>query len=70
MIIYQLTPLGEQVARSSRGDSTGMRILYFMRRRGGRATNEQIDGIPIVEGGDSIQRAIRKLSTKFITVIG
>ncbi len=44
MRIYTLTPLGASLAKSSpSGDLTpNWSVIYFIRRRGGRATDDQI----------------------------
>jgi hypothetical protein len=70
MKILQLTQLGENLASSPGGVTTGRRILYYLRRKGGRATDEQIYENVSPDKGDSIISAIRRLQPKFITVIG
>lgn len=70
MKIYQLTRLGETLASSPSGVTTGRRILYYLRRKGGRATDEQIYEAVAPDNGDSIMMALKRLQPKFITVLG
>ena len=43
MRIYSLTPIGKQIANSPTSNTNpAWRVLYFLRRHGGRATDEQI----------------------------
>ena len=44
MRIYMLSPVGESIASNpAKNVTNGLRILYFLRRHGGQATEEQIE---------------------------
>jgi hypothetical protein len=61
MRILQLTNFGEDIAKSPTVDpSDRMKILYFMRRRNGKATDDQLNEFVIPDRW-MLQKAIRKL---------
>ena len=72
MRIYQLTSVGNSFARTPTPHVTpGWRILYFLRRHGGRATDDQIESFTGL-GEDEMKTALRKLtrgSNPAVTVI-
>ncbi len=66
MRIYQLTSLGENLAQQpTPHPSDGWRAIYFLRRHGGRATDEQLQQF---EGIDSL--TMQKLvNAKVVAVV-
>ena len=53
MRIYQLTALGRDMARTPTREMTpGWRVIYYLRRHGGRATDEQIRDFAPVNAGE------------------
>lgn len=63
MRIYQLTKVGDSFARTPTNNMThGWKIIYFLRRHGGRATDDQIVSFTGLDEGE-VREAMRKLTS-------
>jgi hypothetical protein len=61
MRIFQLTNMGNDIAKEPSNDpSEKMKIIYFMRRHGGKATDEQLNMF-VVQDKWILQKALRGL---------
>lgn len=61
MRIYQLTAIGDGIASSPSHQVTpALKVLYFLRRKGGRATDEQLKQF-VVSDPSQYQNAISAL---------
>ncbi len=60
MKIYQLTSIGQNIAKTPTSEpSVAMNILYWLKRHGGRATSDQLK--TFVTDGSQMQMAMNKL---------
>ena len=63
MKIYSLTPIGDKIAHTPVHNVTpGWRVLYFLRRHQGRATDEQIKEFTGLKS-DEFYVTMRKLTS-------
>ncbi len=69
MRIYELTNVGEALASNPTNKVTpAMKVLYWMRRHGGRATDEQIKQFAGLTPSEA-QGAINKLTSPGVRAI-
>jgi hypothetical protein len=73
MRIIELTPDGHSIARSPNGGNTGeWRLIYFLDRRGGKATDDQVTTFGNMNRkilNDSI-RNLTRMKPPIVRVIG
>lgn len=71
MRIYSLTSVGDSVASSpTHNPSTAQAVLYWLRKHGGQATDDQIRTFALPEGADYSQTINSLLRSKAIRVVG
>jgi len=70
MRIYILTRIGEAISSSPVSNpSDARKVLYFMRRKGGRATDEEIKEF-VVDGSQMHTTMNKLIRVKAVTVVG
>jgi hypothetical protein len=71
MRIYAISSIGDSFASApSNHPSDSLRVLYFLRRHGGRASDEQIEQF-VIPDRSTLQVTLNKLrNAKAITAIG
>ncbi len=69
MKIYLLTRIGESLSSNPVSNpSDARKVLYFMRRKGGRATSEEIQ--EFVVGAEMYTTMNKLIRVKAVTVVG
>ncbi len=73
MRIYQLTSVGQSIGANPTSELTpAMRVIYFLRKHGGRATDEQITMYAGVDAAklQTIMRTLTRGSNPAVMVVG
>ena len=71
MRIYQLTSIGNSIASSPQNTKTdGVKILYFLRRHGWRATDDQIKSFVIPDESRYMVAMNNLVRAKAVQVVG
>jgi hypothetical protein len=69
--IYAITDIGNSfAAQPSNHPSEGLKVLYFLRRHGGRATDDQLEQF-VIPDRSTLQVTLNKLrNAKAVNTIG
>ncbi len=71
MRIYQLTSMGRDLAKTPTKTMTaGWRVVYFLRKHGGRATDDQIKQFASIGDGEFAPTMNSLINQKVVAVIG